>query len=61
MKTYTVAIMRTTIEHTCITVEAANEDAARDEAFVRLEVGDDDFDWELMDDDMEVTDIYIEK
>jgi hypothetical protein len=60
-KSFTVEIKRTTIEGVSFEVEAANEDEARDKAFEMLETGEDACDWDLQEDDKEVTDIYLTK
>jgi hypothetical protein len=60
-KSYTVEIKRTTIEGVSFEVEAKDADEAREKAFEMLENGEDACDWDLMEDDKEVTDVYETK
>jgi hypothetical protein len=61
LKTFTVEIKRTTVEGVSFEVEAQDEDEAREKAFAKLEDGEDEVDYDLIDDEKEVTDVYLTK
>jgi len=58
-KSYTVEIKRTTTECVVFEVLASSEDDARESAWQKLEDGEDEADYELLEDEKEVTDVYL--
>ena len=58
-KSYTVEIKRTTTECVAFEVLASSEDDARESAWQKLEDGEDEADYELLEDEKEVTDVYL--
>lgn len=57
-KTFTVELRRTLVEAVSIEVEAVDHDDAAEKALAVIEEGRDQYDWELSEDETEVTDIY---
>ncbi len=57
-KTWTVELKKTMVETASIEVTAANVEEAKAIAFERLEEGEDDVDWNMDEDETEITDCY---
>lgn len=60
-RTFTVEIRRTTVTGLSIDIEAADAEEARELAFKKLKDGYGEFDDDLLEDEKEVTDVYLAK